>query len=83
HLDPRLWARIAVGVLVGRLRHRHEQDRVEPELGLRLLRDEQVGDVRWVERPAQDADPAAGARLRAGVGAAVRRGRARLPARRT
>ena len=50
---------------------RHEQHAVEPELDERLLRADQVADVRRVERPAEEADPHA---LRAGPGRRPRPG---------
>jgi hypothetical protein len=39
--------------LVRRLVHRHELDTFEPDLGQRLSRAHEVGDVRRVERPAE------------------------------
>jgi hypothetical protein len=38
---------------------RHQHDRVEAELRVRLLRQYEVTDVRRVERPAEDPEPSA------------------------
>jgi hypothetical protein len=70
-LQPDVGPGVVGDLLVRRRGDRDQQDRVEVELVVGLLRDEQMREVRRVERPAEDAD------------AAVRRGRARLPARRT
>jgi hypothetical protein len=51
-LDPR----ISLDRLVRRLAYGHEQHALEVELHERLLRADQMADVRRVEGPAQDAD---------------------------
>jgi hypothetical protein len=70
-LQPDLGPRVVGDLLVGRRGDRDQQDLVEPELVVGLLRGQQMREMRRVEGPAEDAD------------AAVRDGRARLPARRT
>ena len=50
-------ARVVDRLLVRRRVHRHEQHAVEPELRPRLLRADEVADVRRVERPAEQPDP--------------------------
>ena len=42
-----------------RLADRHPHDNVEFELGVRLLRTDEVSNVRRVERAAEEADPQA------------------------
>jgi hypothetical protein len=49
-------ARVADGLLVRRRVHGNQQHAVEAELRPRLLRADHVGDVRRVERPAEQAD---------------------------
>src|SRR5438034_166710 len=49
-----LGAGVLARLLVGRDGHRHEQHRVEPELGMGLLRAHEVPEVRRVEHPAED-----------------------------
>jgi hypothetical protein len=75
-VQPGRGAGIARRLLVRRRRDRDQQDAVQAELVERLLRGQEVGEVRRVERPAEDADAAGAARL-------VVSGRARPPGRRT
>ena len=55
-LDARLAAGVLARLLVRRHRDRHEHDAVEAELVERLLRHDEVTDVRRIERAAEDAD---------------------------
>ena len=61
HRDAVRDARVGIDGLVRRHRDRHQQDAVEPELHERLLRADQMAEVRRVERPAEQADPRHGA----------------------
>ena len=56
-LDAMVHPGVAFGLLVRRLEHRHEDDAVQLELRVRLLRAHEMADVRRVERPAEEADP--------------------------
>src|SRR6185312_4837485 len=55
-LEANLGPRVLGDVLVRRREHRHEHDPVEAELVRRLRRAEQVREVRWVERAAEERD---------------------------
>ncbi len=55
-LHSRVGARVGLQLLVRRREHRHQHDAVEAELVERLLRADQVPDVRRIERAAEDAD---------------------------
>ena len=56
HLETRLGARVLLHLAVRRLPHRDPHDRVQLEPRVRLLRREQVTQVRRVEDTAEDSD---------------------------
>ena len=55
--SARLRARVGLGLLVRRDGDGDQQDPVEPELLVGLLRHDQVAEVRRVERPAEEPEP--------------------------
>ena len=55
HLEPRLGAGVVVERPVRRLADRHEHDPVELQLDQRLLRANQMAEVRRVECSSEDA----------------------------
>jgi len=56
-LHATLHARVAVGLLVRRRVDRHEQDPLEIQRHQRLLRADQMTEMRRIERPAEQPDP--------------------------